>query len=123
MARTETDEFEPFVEHIAKFFSILAEPSRVKIIHAICRDEKSVGEIVQLTGLAQTNVSRQLNMMLDHGVLARRKAGNQAFFTVTDETLINVCRDVCMRLVTKMESDATLAKAAKKPFLLAMTMK
>jgi DNA-binding transcriptional ArsR family regulator len=123
MAHETLDEFGPFVEHIAKFFAILAEPSRVKIVHAICRDERSVGEIVQLTGLSQTNVSRQLNMMLDQGVLSRRKSGNQAFFKVTDETLINVCRDVCMALVSKMDADATLAKAAKKPFLLGMTMK
>jgi DNA-binding transcriptional ArsR family regulator len=117
------NEFEPFVEQIAKFFSLLSEPSRLKIVHAICRDERNVTEIIALTGLSQTNVSRQLNIMLDAGVLTRRKAGTQAFFTVSDETLIEVCRDVCVRLASKMETDADLAKAAKKPFLLGMTMK
>jgi DNA-binding transcriptional ArsR family regulator len=117
------DEFEPFVEHIAKFFSLLSEPSRVKIVHAICREEKCVSEIIEITGLTQTNVSRQLNMMLDAGVLSRRKQGTQAFFKVTDETLINMCREVCINLVSKMEKDNTLAKAAKKPFLLGMVMK
>jgi DNA-binding transcriptional ArsR family regulator len=116
-------EFEPFVDQIADFFSILAEPSRVKIIHAICREERNVSEIVQATGLTQTNVSRQLNHMLAAGVLARRKQGTQAYFKVTDETLIQMCRDVCVRLVSKMETDAVRAKAAKKPFLLGMVMK
>jgi DNA-binding transcriptional ArsR family regulator len=117
------NEFDPFVEQIAKFFSLLSEPSRLKIVHVICREERNVSEIVALTGLTQTNVSRQLNLMLNAGVLARRKEGNQAFFTVSDETLIDVCRDVCIRLASKMETDADVAKAAKKPFLLGMTMK
>jgi DNA-binding transcriptional ArsR family regulator len=116
-------EFDPFVEQIAKFFSLLSEPSRLKIVHAICREERNVSDIVELTGLTQTNVSRQLNLMLNAGVLSRRKEGNQAFFTVSDETLIEVCRDVCIRLASKMETDADVAKAAKKPFLLGMTMK
>ncbi len=117
------NEFDPFVVQIAKFFSLLAEPSRLKIVHAICREERNVSDIVELTGLTQTNVSRQLNLMLNAGVLTRRKVGNQAFFTVSDETLIEVCRDVCIRLASKMETDAELAKAAKKPFLLGMLMK
>ena len=116
-------EFEPFVDQIADFFSILSEPSRVKIVHAICKEERSVSEIVVITGLTQTNVSRQLNHMLAAGVLSRRKAGTQAFFKVTDETLITMCRDVCIRLVSKMETDAERAKAAQKPFLLGMVMK
>ena len=117
------NEFDPFVEQIAKFFSLLSEPSRLKIVHVICREERNVTEIVTLTGLTQTNVSRQLNIMLSAGVLTRRKEGNQAFFKVSDETLIEVCRDVCVRLASKMATDADLAKAAKKPFLLGMAMK
>jgi DNA-binding transcriptional ArsR family regulator len=118
-----SDEIGPFLQQIAGFFSLLSEPSRLKIVQVICREERSVGEIVALTGLSQSNVSRQLNLMLDHGVLARRKSGNQAFFKVSDETLIEVCRDVCIRLASKMATDSEIAKAAAKPFLLGMTMK
>ncbi len=76
-----------------------------------------------MTGLSQSNVSRQLNMMLDYGVLARRKEGNQAYFKVTDETLIEVCRTVCVSIAARAESDSKKVKSSAKEFLLGMVMK
>ena len=40
--------------------ALLAEPMRLRILHAICNDERSVSAIVAATGATQTNVSRHL---------------------------------------------------------------
>jgi DNA-binding transcriptional ArsR family regulator len=57
------DEMDEVFESVARYFSILAEPARLRILHAICQEEKPVGQIVDETGMTQTNVSRHLNLM------------------------------------------------------------
>ena len=55
------------------YFAVLSEPTRLKIMHAVCNGEKTVSQIVAETGATQTNISRHLGLMHRHGVLARRR--------------------------------------------------
>lgn len=41
------DELDGVFEAVASYFSVMSEPMRLRILHAICRDEKSVNEIVE----------------------------------------------------------------------------
>lgn len=82
-------------ESAAGYLALLAEPTRLRILHAICSEEHSVGEIVSLTGISQTNVSRHLAMMYRARVLHRRRSGNAVYYSVADATLIEICRSVC----------------------------
>src|SRR5436305_14764930 len=50
---------------VARYFAVLAEPTRLRILHAICQQEQSVSAIVHATGATQTNVSRHLSLL--HG--------------------------------------------------------
>ena len=36
---------------VARYFGVLSEPTRLKILHTICQDERSVGAIVAATVL------------------------------------------------------------------------
>lgn len=91
------------LERAAEYFSLLSESSRLRIIQAICYSEKSVQEIVALTGLPQPNVSRHLSLMHRSGVLSRRREGTSVYYRVSDELLTEVCRLVCVRLVGDVE--------------------
>lgn len=88
---------------IAGSFRILAEPARLKILHTLGTDELNVSELVVRTGLSQTTVSRQLAIMLNSGVVARRREGLTANYRVTDETIFDICDTVCARLQTQLE--------------------
>ncbi|MBS0319061.1 MAG: winged helix-turn-helix transcriptional regulator [Proteobacteria bacterium] len=90
---------------VAAYFAVLAEPMRLKIMRAVCEDERSVGEIVEAVGATQTNVSRHLALMLRGGAVARRKVGNHVYYRVADPTMMELCRDVCMRIVARMDED------------------
>ncbi len=57
-------------DSVARYFSLLAEPTRLKILHTICHDERSVSSIVAATGATQTNVSRHLSLMHQAGVVS-----------------------------------------------------
>ena len=104
------DELGPVFETVSRYFSLLSEPMRIRILHAICQDERTVSEIVAETGATQTNVSRHLNTMYRAGVLTRRKDGNFIFYGVADRALTEICRNVCVHIAARREdADADMA--------------
>lgn len=97
------DELDPVFNRVAAYFGLLSEPMRLKIMHAVCLDEKSVSDIVAATGATQTNVSRHLNRMHAAGAVSRRKEGNQVYYKVADTTLVELCRNVCVRIAAEID--------------------
>jgi DNA-binding transcriptional ArsR family regulator len=83
---------------LARHFAMLAEPARLKIMHAVCEGERSVGEIVRATRIAQTNVSRHLGLLHRAGLVERRRSGSQIYYRVADEHMPELCRIACARL-------------------------
>jgi DNA-binding transcriptional ArsR family regulator len=100
-------------ESVARYFALLSEPTRLRIMHSICQQEKSVNQIVEELGASQTNVSRHLGLMYQAGVLARRKDGNQVLYRVTDTAFTEICRTVCVRVASELDGDKTLKRSFK----------
>lgn len=107
------DEMDEVFELVARYFLVLSEPARLRILHAICQEERSVGQIVEETELSQSNASRHLNMMYQAGVLKRRRDGPQVFYSVTDATLTDVCRAVCVRVSAEIGGSPGLKRSFK----------
>ena len=97
------DELDPVFDAVAAYFSVLSEPTRLKIMHAVCNGEKTVSQIVADTGATQTNISRHLGLMRRHGVLARRREGTQVLYRVADATMVDLCRSVCNRIAGSID--------------------
>jgi DNA-binding transcriptional ArsR family regulator len=91
------------LELIAGRFRLLAEPMRLKILHTLGEDEMSVSELVAATGANQANISKHLGILLDAGIVARRKEGLRANYRVKDESIFVLCDAVCSRLQTQLE--------------------
>jgi DNA-binding transcriptional ArsR family regulator len=89
-------------EAAARYCSVLAEPARLKILHAVCAEEKSVNTIIAATGMAQANASRHLGLMYQAGLLSRRREGTQVFYKVADRMFIELCRTVSVQIATRM---------------------
>ncbi len=95
------EELNPVFDKVARYFSLLSDSSRLKVIHAICNSETSVNDVVNATGLSQSTVSRHLSNLHLAGVASRRKAGAQALYTISDRTLTEICRTACVSLVSR----------------------
>ena len=95
------DELGRVFEAVSQYFAVLSEPMRVRILHAICQHEKTVGEIVAETGATQTNVSRHLGTMRRAGVLTRRKSGNFVYYGIADAVITDLCRSVCVHIAAR----------------------
>lgn len=86
------------LDMIAARFRLLSDPMRLKILHTIGDKEMNVSELVEATGGGQANISKHLGILLDAGVVARRKEGLNAFYSIADETIFDLCETVCGRL-------------------------
>lgn len=102
------DELEAVFSSVARYFSLLAETTRLKILHAICDTERSVSDIVRATGAGQTNVSRHLALLHQAGVVDRRKDGNVVYYKVADPELVTICRTVCVQIAGRIDAGQPL---------------
>ena len=60
----------------------LAEPSRRAILDALRTGQKSVGELVQLTGRKQPNISNHLAKMREQGLVRAERLGRQVYYAL-----------------------------------------
>lgn len=80
---------------VARRFRVLSDPMRLKILYNIGRKELTVGELVEITGGSQPNVSKHLSTLLTNGLVRRRRDGTSAYYSVTDPGIFNLCEQVC----------------------------
>ncbi|MDR2710598.1 MAG: metalloregulator ArsR/SmtB family transcription factor, partial [Burkholderiales bacterium] len=65
---------------VARYFSLLSDPTRLKILHFACREPRSVSEIVLATHATQTNVSRHLALLHQAGLMLRQRSGKRVLY-------------------------------------------
>jgi len=83
------------VELIAQRFRLLGEPTRVKLLDAMRSGPATAADLQAATGASQQNVSKHLGMLIDSGMVRRVKDGNRAYFSIADDTLFDLCEQVC----------------------------
>ncbi len=65
---------------ISNLFKAVADPARLRILHLLCAEELSVGELVRILSLPQSTVSRHLKTLRDEGIVADRPEGAATFY-------------------------------------------
>lgn len=93
---------------IARRFAVLAEPMRLRLLHALLDGEKHVNALVVATGSTQANVSRHLQTLADAGMVTRRKEGLLVIYTVADPSIFQLCELVCGTLEKQHAKRATI---------------
>jgi DNA-binding transcriptional ArsR family regulator len=98
------------LERVADLFRAFAEPTRLAIVQELKAGELSVSEIVGLLPTSQANVSKQLKVLYDAGLLTRRKQGTQVLYAIAEPMVFELCKIAC----DKLNRDA--ARPAKLKF-------
>jgi len=94
------------LELVADRFRVLGEANRLRLIQSLDGGERCVGELTELTGLTQANVSRHLQTLTGAGILKRRKEGLNVYYSVGDPEIFHLCEHVCGSLEQRIESHA-----------------
>ncbi|WP_130874254.1 ArsR/SmtB family transcription factor [[Pseudopropionibacterium] massiliense] len=74
-----------YIELAVAVFSMLAEPTRVRIILALRDRELSVGQIAEAVGKAPAAVSQHLAKLRLARIVASRQEGQRIFYSLTNE--------------------------------------
>lgn len=96
------------LERVASLFRAFAEPTRLAILQELKAGELSVSEIVDQLHTSQANVSKQLKILHDAGLVARRKQATQVHYAIADAVVFELCRMVCDKLNQDAVRPATL---------------
>lgn len=92
----------------AELFAVLATPMRLRILSALCDQEKSVSQLLLEIDTTQPNLSQHLAVLFKTGVLAKRKDGTQVIYRVQSEKAVALCRSVCMQIAIEMDEPDAL---------------
>lgn len=77
------------MNHDALLFQALADPVRIRILYLLQEMELSVGELAQTLAQGQPKISKQLKVLIDCGLVGRRKEGNWVFLRLGAPSLVD----------------------------------
>ena len=75
---------------MAKYFRGFGEPTRLRILELLADGERSVGELVELTGEPQPKVSNHLACLRWCGFVASRREHRTIFYRVADPRVLEM---------------------------------
>jgi DNA-binding transcriptional ArsR family regulator len=75
---------------IVEAFTVLAEPSRRRILDLLRAGERTVGELVEGTALSQPGVSKHLRVLRDAGFVRVRVDAQRRLYSVDPAPLAEV---------------------------------
>lgn len=70
---------------LAELFKVFADSTRIRILYALFRGEKNVGEICTELGMNQPAVSHQLKILKASKLVKARRAGKAMYYALADE--------------------------------------
>lgn len=69
----------------AEIFSILGDPTRIRVLTALRGGELCVTDLAVATGVNRSTVSHQLRVLRSHRLVDRRREGKTVFYAIADE--------------------------------------
>jgi ArsR family transcriptional regulator, lead/cadmium/zinc/bismuth-responsive transcriptional repressor len=83
---------------VAQTFQALADPTRARIVYALTRGERSVGDLAALVGVSPSATSHHLKSLRDLRIVRFRRAGNRIFYAVDDAHVAALFREALHHL-------------------------
>lgn len=114
---TDTDAgLDPLRLRVARLLQALGEPARLRIVAVLAAGEAPVAKVAAAARLTPAAASRQLTLMFNAGVLARRRDGTQVRYRLVDTRVTQLCRLAAALLPAAPVAGATeLARVFNRP--------
>jgi DNA-binding transcriptional ArsR family regulator len=81
-------------QQVAELFSVLGDPSRVKIIAALLDGPKNVQALAGLVGISDSGVSHHMRSLRQMRLVRARKQGRQVFYSLDDDHVAGLFQGV-----------------------------
>jgi len=70
---------------VAGIFSILGDPTRIRVLVALSGGEMCVTDLAAATGVNRTTISHQLRVLRTHRLVRRRRDGKVMYYALDDD--------------------------------------
>ncbi|MFN8530362.1 MAG: metalloregulator ArsR/SmtB family transcription factor [Anaerolineae bacterium] len=84
---------------VARFFQVLADPTRVRVLKALADAEWCVSDLTQALGMDQPAVSHQLKYLRELGLVRWTKTGRHVYYSLAESPL----REILMKTIQDLE--------------------
>ncbi len=91
---------------MARTFQVLADPTRVRILALLSREELSVGSLAEHLQMTPSAISHQLRRLHRMRLVRRRREGKRAFYTLDDEHVCALFRDALDHIEERPDATA-----------------
>ncbi len=99
-------------ELIAARLRVIGDPTRIRILDLLREQELTVTELTGRLATSQQNASKHLGVLLQAGIVARRKDGNSSVYSIADRGVYELCEQVCGGLQLQLAELTALVQGA-----------
>ena len=78
------------VQALADLFSILGDPTRVRIVDVLAQGDLCVCDIAAEVGISESAVSHQLRLMRGMRIVRGRREGRCVYYTLDDQHVVDL---------------------------------
>lgn len=78
------------IKDLSELFKLLAEPNRLRILCSLGLECRPVSDIIEATGLSQTNVSFHLRALREAGLVRPDRQGAFIYYCLPDPELLQL---------------------------------
>jgi len=93
----------------AQICQTLADPTRLELLYLLGEGERSVKDLMELTGLRQSNISQHLALMRERGLVVARRSGNNVYYSLADRKILEACKLTREILLDRFRRERLLA--------------
>ena len=80
------------VEGLTEIFRVLGDPTRVRILDALSREELCVGELANRLHVTESAVSHQLRLLRNTRIVRTRRDGRLIYYALDDRHVLALFR-------------------------------
>ncbi|GAB3469859.1 metalloregulator ArsR/SmtB family transcription factor [Kineococcus endophyticus] len=110
-----------YVEVAAEVFSLLSDPTRIRIILALRDEELSVNHLADIVNKSPTAVSQHLSKLRWGRMVTTRQEGNRVFYRLTDDHARNLVAEAVSQAEHALEPRTAHERAGVAPGTAART--
>jgi ArsR family transcriptional regulator, virulence genes transcriptional regulator len=97
----------------ADFCKTLSDANRLLIISELAKGETSVTELTRRLGLQQSNASKHLSLLREHGLVNCRREGSTIYYNLADARIYQAIKLLVEAQVDLIEKRQLLARSGR----------
>jgi DNA-binding transcriptional ArsR family regulator len=86
------------LERLAAVFRAFGDATRLALLQELKGGSRSVNELQAVLGTSQANISRQLKVLHEAGLLSRERRGAQVFYAISEPLVMDICEAACRKM-------------------------